>query len=92
MRQAEFVEYYRTLSPSYEEDLTFISMVKGVWGVKQEQVDASKKGWAGGKDDAQNSRDRYVKANAKGTPFGTSSSDTNSQWATTTRQNFNKPS
>jgi hypothetical protein len=72
VRQAEFVEYYRTLSPSYDEDLLFMSMVKGVWGVKVEQTDVSKKGWAGGKEDAQNSRDRYTKANSRPTPFGTS--------------------
>ena len=37
----EFLEFYRTLSASYEDDLTFISMVRGVWGVKNETPDAS---------------------------------------------------
>jgi hypothetical protein len=72
VREEEFIEFYRTLSPSYDEDLTFCSMVRGVWGVKEEQPDISKRGWAGGKEDAQNSRDRYAKANSKPTPFGTS--------------------
>jgi hypothetical protein len=47
-------------------------MVKGVWGIKFENPDVSERGFAGGKDDSQNSRDRYQKANSKGTPFGTS--------------------
>jgi len=47
-------------------------MVKGVWGVKNDEPDVSKRGWAGGNDPAINSRDRYVKANTKPTPFGTS--------------------
>lgn len=51
-------------------------MVKGVWGVKFEQLDVSQRGFAGGLDEAANSRDRYQKANAKGTPFGTSNNET----------------
>jgi hypothetical protein len=35
-KRDEFVDFYRTLSPSYDDDLTFISMVKGVWGVRTE--------------------------------------------------------
>jgi hypothetical protein len=61
----EFYEFYRTLNPSYEDDLTFISMVKGVWNVKNETPDVSKRGTAGGLDDAVNSRDRYIKATSK---------------------------
>lgn len=36
----EFFEFYRTLGPSYDEP-TFISMVKGVWGVRNEAPDVS---------------------------------------------------
>lgn len=32
----EFFEFYRTLNPSYDDDLSFISMVRGVWGVKND--------------------------------------------------------
>lgn len=32
----EFVEFYRTLNCSYDDDLSFISMIRGVWGVKNE--------------------------------------------------------
>ena len=63
MTKDEFFEFYRTLNPSYEEDMAFASMVRGVWGVTNEQPDVSQRGWAGGKDVAQNSRDRYQKAN-----------------------------
>ena len=83
--RAEFIEFYRTNSANYEEESAFINMVKGVWGIKFEQPDVSQRGWAGGKDDAQNSRDRYQKANMKGTPFGTSSTE---QWASSTQSNF----
>ena len=72
----EFIEFYRTLSPNYEDDATFISMVRGVWGVKNERPDNSTMGWAGGKDAAVNSRDRYQKANFnKPAPFGTFNAD-----------------
>lgn len=69
----EFIEYYRTLSPSYEDDLIFAGMVKGVWGVKETKPDPSARTFAGGKPDAFNSRDRYMKANSnKPPPFGVS--------------------
>jgi hypothetical protein len=69
----EFLEFYRTLSPAYEDDLTFASMVRGVWGVKEIKTDPSARIFAGGKPDAQNSRDRYIKANSnKPPPFGVS--------------------
>ena len=69
----EFFEYYRTLNPSYDDDLTFSSMVRGVWGVKAEVPDVAQRGWAGGKEDAKNSRDRYIKSTInKPAPFGTS--------------------
>ena len=32
----EFLEFYRTLAPNYEDDFTFTSMVKGVWGLKND--------------------------------------------------------
>lgn len=48
----EFIEFYRTLSPSYDDDLTFATMVRGVWGVKNEAPDVSQRPWAGGKEDA----------------------------------------
>jgi hypothetical protein len=67
----EFFEFYRTLNPSYEDDLSFVSMVRGVWGVINDNPDVAARGWAGGNDVSANSRDRYQKANAKGTPFGT---------------------
>lgn len=38
-------------------------MVKGVWGIKFEMPDNASRGFAGGTDAAQNSRDRYQKAN-----------------------------
>lgn len=44
-------------------------------------------GWAGGKDTAVNSRDRYNKANFnKPSPFGTSNTDTADTWAATSKQ------
>lgn len=52
MNKDEFIEFYRTLGPSYEDDLTFASMVRGVWGVKYEVQDVSQRPWAGGKEDA----------------------------------------
>ena len=55
----------------YEDDISFITMVKGVWGVKIEKVDNAQMNFAGGNDPSQNSRDRYMKANSRGTPFGT---------------------
>jgi hypothetical protein len=73
--KAEFFEFYRTLGCNFDDDASFAVMVKGVWGVKQEFQDVSQKGWAGGQDASLNSRDRYQKANAKGTPFGTSTTD-----------------
>ncbi len=84
----EFNEFYKTLSPNYEDDSTFCAMVRGVWGVKNDVMSASyASGWAGGANDAQNSRDRYIKANFnKGTPFGTTQTETPQQWATTTKQ------
>lgn len=48
----EFREFYRTLSPSYEDDLTFGTMVRGVWGVKEIRPDVTERNWAGGKPDA----------------------------------------
>lgn len=60
----EFNEFYRTLSPNYEDDSTFCAMVRGVWGIRNDAMSASyASGWAGGANDAQNSRDRYNKAN-----------------------------
>ena len=71
--RAEFLEFYRTLSPSYDEDAAFVAMVRGVWGLKDEQPDVAQRGFAGGVPDAQNSRDRYIKANMqKPPPFGVS--------------------
>lgn len=84
----EFLEFYKTLSPNYEDDNSFISMVKGVWGVKFEQPDVSLRGTAGGLDNSANSRDRYQKANNKGTPFGTSNNENTSQWNTSTQNNY----
>lgn len=71
----EFLEFYRTLGPNYEDDQNFCAMVRGVWGIKFENPDASSLGFAGGKEDATNSRDRYMKANFKNSPFGTSQQD-----------------
>lgn len=48
----EFVEFYRTLSPSYDDDLTFASMVRGVWGVKEIRQDPAARSFAGGIPDA----------------------------------------
>ena len=81
----EFQEFYRTLNPSYEDDLTFASMVRGVWGVRNEVPDVSQRGWAGGKEDATNARDRYIKATSnKPTPFGTSNEGSQT-WTSTNR-------
>lgn len=69
----EFREFYRTLNPSYDNDLTFATMVRGVWGVKNEAPDVSQRGFAGGKDEHINSRDRYIKSTInKPAPFGVS--------------------
>lgn len=78
----EFVEFYRTLGPNYDEDQNFINMVKGVWNVKEEVLDNAVRSSAGGKDDATNHRDRYQKMNNKGTPFGVTGSDSSQQWET----------
>lgn len=51
-------------------------MVRGVWGVKEVKADPASRSFAGGKLDAQNSRDRYNKANSnKPPPFGVSQQD-----------------
>lgn len=64
-------------------------MVRGVWNIKADPMGSSyTQGWAGGVNDAQNSRDRYIKANSKGTPFGTTQNDNSQVWASTSRQNF----
>lgn len=63
-------------------------MVKGVWNIKNEQIDVSARSYAGGKDTAVNSRDRYKQANFKGTPFGTSEQESTSQWGTCNRTNY----
>lgn len=78
------------MSPNYDDDFTFCTMVRGVWGVKNDAMSASyASGWAGGANDAQNSRDRYIKANfVKGTPFGTTQTESANTWATTSKQNF----
>jgi hypothetical protein len=57
----EFLEYYRTLSPSYDVDQSFCAMVRGVWGIRPETVDPAKLSSAGGKDEGTNCRDRYLK-------------------------------
>ena len=84
----EFVEFYRTLNPSYDDDLTFATMVRGVWGYKDEQPDVAARSFAGGKPDVVNSRDRYIKANSRGgqPPFGVSQDTQSSQWATKSQQ------
>jgi hypothetical protein len=56
----EFFEFYRTVSPNYEDDTVFSSMVRGCWGVRHETRPATQQGWAGGVNDALNSRDRYI--------------------------------
>ena len=72
MTKDEFFEFYRTLNPSYDDDQSFVSMVKGVWGITGTGPVVSERGWAGGNDPSANSRDRYQKANfGKGAPFGT---------------------
>ena len=80
---AEFKDFYRTLNPSYEDDLTFATMVRGVWGYKTEVVDSSKRGFAGGLDDATNSRDRYIKSTSKGAPFGVFQDSDAKAWSST---------
>lgn len=73
MTLSEFREFYRTVSPTYSDDLVFSAMVRGVWGVKEMRADVADRNFAGGKPDAQNSRDRYNKANSnKPPPFGVS--------------------
>jgi len=69
--------------------MIFIAMVKGVWGVKEEQVDVSQRGIAGGNDPSINSRDRYIKQNNKGTPFGTSQGSAG-DWETNNKQQYTK--
>jgi hypothetical protein len=60
----EFVEFYRTLSCSYDDDGLFVNYVKGVWGVKNEKIDSSLRTGAGGADiQANNGRERYQKSN-----------------------------
>jgi len=65
-------------------------MVRGCWGVRNNDArPVTSQGWAGGNNDALNSRDRYIKANSnKGTPFGTSQTDSSQQWATSTKQTY----
>ena len=86
----EFMELYRTLSPSYDDDSTFTALVRGVWGIKNDVMSSTyAQGWAGGNDTAINSRDRYIKANSnKGTPFGTSLQDNAQIWNSTSINNF----
>lgn len=84
----EFVEFYRTLSANYDDDLSFINMVKGVWGVKFVEPAAHERNFAGGNDTAQNSRDRYQKANNRGTPFGTSQQNPKEQWKSSKDADF----
>lgn len=88
----EFLEFYRTLSPSYDDDLTFASMVRGVWGVQEKRQDPADRNFAGGKPDAQNSRDRYIKANSnKPPPFGVSQQDNAAQWSSTIQSQHARP-
>lgn len=84
----EFSEFYRTLSPNYEDDSTFCAMARGVWGIKNDAMSATyASGWAGGANDAQNSRDRYNKANfSKVSPFGTTQADSAQTWNSTNKQ------
>jgi hypothetical protein len=86
----EFVELYRTLSPSYDDDSVFTALVRGVWGIKNDVMSSTyAQGWAGGNDTALNSRDRYIKANStKATPFGTSQVDSAQNWNSTSNNNF----
>ena len=63
MKKDEFMEFYRTISAQYDEDLAYVSMIKGCWGIKFEMPDPSQRIFAGGNDTAVNSRDRYQKAN-----------------------------
>jgi hypothetical protein len=50
--RSEFREFYRTLSPTYEDDLVFNAMVRGVWGVKEVRPDVTERNFAGGIPDA----------------------------------------
>ena len=85
----EFYEFYRTVSPNYEDDTVFCSMVRGCWGVRNDSRPVTQQGWAGGVNDAMNSRDRYIKANSnKGIPFGVSQNDSSQTWATSTKQTY----
>jgi hypothetical protein len=86
--KAEFVQYYRTLNPNYQEDLHFNSMVRNVWDVKEVKVDNRDRSFAGGNDPALNSRDRYMRQNVKNTPFGTSQADQANNWTSSNRQNY----
>ena len=73
--KAEFVRFYRTLNPNYDDDVLFVGMVKNVWGVREEKLDNSKMSFAGGNDPSKNSRDRYNRQNVKNQPFGVSAQD-----------------
>ncbi len=85
----EFFEFYRTVSPNYDDDSIFSSMVRGCWGVRNENRPATQQTYAGGNNDALNSRDRYIKANSnKGTPFGVSQQDSSQTWATSSKQTY----
>ena len=37
----EFTEFYRTVSPNYDDDFTFSQMVRGVWGIKNDVMSQS---------------------------------------------------
>ena len=87
----EFKDFYRTLNPSYEDDLTFATMVRGVWGYKNEVQDVSKRGFAGGLDDATNSRDRYLKSTSKPAPFGVSQDNDARAWSSTNQATQQRP-
>lgn len=63
--KAEFVRFYRTLNASYEDDKLFVTMVRNVWGIKEEKVDNAQRSFAGGNDPSVNSRDRYLRQNVK---------------------------
>ncbi len=65
-------------------------MVRGCWGIRNDAASATyTQGWAGGQNDALNSRDRYIKANCqKGTPFGVTQTDSAQTWATQTKQSY----
>jgi hypothetical protein len=64
-------------------------MVRGCWGIRHDTRPATSQGWAGGNNDALNSRDRYIKANSnKGVPFGVDQSDSSQGWATSSKQTY----